>query len=503
MEEQPTSDIDTDAEDEERGGFGSLGSIVFLLTLTWAAGIASFPLNDNSFFTHLATGRIILDEGRVPSTDPYTFTAAGEPWTVQSWLASVIYAGAEQLGGDVGLRLLVLAIFLVATAVLWRLTRPAQSIVARLLIVTASLFVVTDLWSERPYMAGVIGLGIVWLAMEGAIRPWLLVPLLWVWANAHGSFPLAIVLAASLAGGAWMDRRWGDRTTPHDQWENEAETHRRVLIALVVGTVVAAVSPLGARLLLFPFTALSRSDVFAEIVEWRSPTFTSFAERAFLAFALAVVVLLTRQRSWRLTIPTVVFVGAAIFAQRNVVLATIVLVAVGARSVPRIGTLTARTRPSAGPVLSALLTGLLALVSLAALVAPLTGLGGYPARALGWLGPAGEGLDDHSTRVATQLSTGNLLEVLDGPTGAVFVDDRVDMLPTDVFEGYLRLSRGEPGWQQVLDDYGIDVVVWERSEPAGSLIATSTEWRVGYTDTSWVVACRRDTCSLREDQQPG
>ena len=45
---------------EERGGFGSLGSILLLLVLTWAAFLALVPLNDNSFFTHLATGRIIL-----------------------------------------------------------------------------------------------------------------------------------------------------------------------------------------------------------------------------------------------------------------------------------------------------------------------------------------------------------------------------------------------------------------------------------------------------------
>ena len=89
---------------ERRGGFGSLGSIIGLLVLTWAAALASGPLNDNSFFTHLATGRLILDEGRVPTEDPYTFTAVGEPWTVQSWLAAVAYAGFERMAGTLGLR---------------------------------------------------------------------------------------------------------------------------------------------------------------------------------------------------------------------------------------------------------------------------------------------------------------------------------------------------------------------------------------------------------------
>ncbi len=46
--------------------------------------IGSRAISDNSFFTHLSTGNLILDERSVPTTDVFSFTAAGEPWTVQS-----------------------------------------------------------------------------------------------------------------------------------------------------------------------------------------------------------------------------------------------------------------------------------------------------------------------------------------------------------------------------------------------------------------------------------
>ena len=64
----------------------------------WGAYIGSAALSDNSFFTHLATGRLILRDGAIPTVDPYTFTARGEPWVVQSWLASLVYAAVERLG---------------------------------------------------------------------------------------------------------------------------------------------------------------------------------------------------------------------------------------------------------------------------------------------------------------------------------------------------------------------------------------------------------------------
>ncbi len=83
-----------------RGGLG------FAL---WGLHIGLDRLSDNSFLTHLATGRLILDHG-VPRTDPYSFTANGQPWVVQSWLASVIYAWIESWFGANGIRVLMAAL---------------------------------------------------------------------------------------------------------------------------------------------------------------------------------------------------------------------------------------------------------------------------------------------------------------------------------------------------------------------------------------------------------
>ncbi len=69
----------------------------------WGLSIGIDQLSDNSFFTHLATGRLILAHG-IPRHDVYSFTAAGEPWVVQSWLASLLYGWVDSWFGVVGLR---------------------------------------------------------------------------------------------------------------------------------------------------------------------------------------------------------------------------------------------------------------------------------------------------------------------------------------------------------------------------------------------------------------
>lgn len=456
-------------------GFGSLETICGLLVLTWAAVLASFPLNDNSFFTHLATGRLILDEGRVPSTDPYTFTAAGEPWTVQSWLVSVVLGAGEQVGGAVGLRAVVLVLFLVAAGVLWALTRPATSILPRVLVVSLALFVVSPLWNPRPFMVGVIALGLVVLALDGRVPVVALVPLLWVWANSHGSFPLAFVLVVTTLVGRRLDH-----LPLHRAW--------RVLGAISLGTLLAPIGPLGLRVLTFPIKAVTRSGALTEIAEWQPPNFQSVGERAFFVLAVVTMLALIRRPRWSVALPAVVFLAAGLLAQRNIVMAVMVLTPVVASAVGPVGTLRGTDRPRLGVAFAGVCSVVLAGTGLLAATTPTNALVGHPDRAVAWLS-ATEVVDP--ARLGAQDRVGNLLEVLDGPDADVFVDDRVDMLPEQVFEDELVLVRGRPGWSEVLDLHDIDVVLWERQEPLGSLLAVSPDWRVVFSDRTWTIACRR------------
>ncbi|WP_436795742.1 hypothetical protein [Actinospongicola halichondriae] len=470
------------------GGYGSLGVAIGALVVAFCSVLASFPLKDNSFLTHLATGRIILESGSVPSSDPYTFTAQGVDWTVQSWLASVAYAGAEQLGGGAGLRILVFVVFGFAGALLWRLSRPAESIVMRILIVAGALLVVGDVWSERPYMIGVIGLAVVWLALDGAVRPWLLVPLMWVWANTHGSFLLALGLIVTVLAGTALDQR-GDVVTDEGASRFRLDAELGVLKATVVGTLLAVIGPLGPRVLLFPLKAVTQSETLGDIVEWKAPAFTSIPQRAFLLLVIAVIAGLTRTGRWRLALPAIVFIAAGLVAQRNMVMAIMILVPVLAACAPEVGTLTSRSRPRIGWALTTVSGALVALVVVSSMSEPVTTLEPYPERAVAWVSAADP--EHRAGNLASPDYVGNLFEALDGPTGRVFVDDRADMFPVDFFLDSRALAKGEPRWSAVLDEQDIGVLVWSRSSVLTSLVAEDDGWRVVFADTDSIVACRR------------
>ena len=469
----------TERTDESAGGFGSLGSILFLLILAWTALLAVRPLNDNSFLTHLATGRLILEDGSVPSADPYTYTAGGEPWTVQSWLASVGYAAAESLGGAVGLRLFIAAIFGCAAVLLWKLSAPARSLVPRLLIMAVAMTVASSVWSERPYMTGFIGLALVWLALDGRVPNWTLIPYMWLWVNSHGSYPLAVALCiAVIAGRAADERRLAVNDLRH-------ELH--VLAAVLGGAALGVLSPLGFRALTFPVQAVTRSERFGLIAEWQAPEFTSIFERAFLLLALlAVAGVISRQR-WRDALPLLLFLAAGLVARRNMVMALPVLVAVASGAVPPFGTLRSSSRPKGGQLLAVPLGALVVVIIAAGIQGPHLALGDYPIRALAHVQDVAG-----AQRIVSQDYTGNLLEALDGPSGSVFVDDRADMFPPAVFDDYVTLNRASRGWFQVLDRYETAIVVWDSTHPLATVLAASPDWQITYSDAGWIVALRRD-----------
>ncbi len=440
-----------------------------------AAGIMA----DNSLLTHLATGHHILDAGSVPSTDPYSRFGAGQAWTVQSWSVSVVYAVLDRLAGPAAIRLFHGALGAGIGLGLWRLSGPARELPTRIVLTALPLVVGVGLWSPRPLLVGLAAL-VALLCLVQQDRPgWLLVPLLWLWANAHGSFPLALALLVLLAIGSWLDR---------------GRPPRREL-ALVgwagVGSVLAAVGPIGPALLAFPAQVVTRREAMFGVVEWEPPSYTSPAELTWLALALALLVAARRGLGWRALLPAGAMVLAATLALRNVAPASIVVAALAA---PALAGLRVR-RPASSSALRAPLLRAVGVASAVALVVavaavatgPALDLARYPVAAVDAL--EAEGLVPSEEVVTVHReAVGNYLTWRYGPGARVFVDDRFDFHDLDLLADHRDLLAAR-GPREVLDRWEADVVLWEVDHPLVDWLEEAPEWSVR-RGPEWVVACR-------------
>jgi hypothetical protein len=430
------------------------------------------PLRDNSFFTHLATGRLILDHG-IPSTDPYTFTAHGEPWTVQSWLASTAYAGAESLFGYVGIRLLVGLASAALAYVLWRLTEPAGAVVARVILLMPVIAVGSESWSERPMLFGLLGLALVALLAEGHGRAWLAAPLFWVWVNTHGSFPLGAVLLGTLIVGHWLDREPARRELEVLKWS-------------VVGVLLGAVNPVGPKLLVFPLELLSKTETLHFVKEWQRPDLGELAPKVLLGqVVVGGILLAVRHRRWSSALPLLVFVAAAVLGARNVGPASVVAVVAIAPALHGLGTDDGHRRlPVLGVATVAVVTVAL-LAGINSLTGPDTDLRGYPVAATRWLDD--HSLLDHDDRIVTRDYAGNYLEARYGTDVQVFMDDRYDMFPLPVVLDYEALMQGSDDWEAIVERWDADAVLWNEDTDLLPLLEASDRWRLAYQDDHWSV----------------
>lgn len=458
-----------------RFAWPSLDGIVLTICVLVCVRIGMEPLQDNSFLTHLATGRLILDEGSVPTTDPYSWTALGREWTVQSWLASVIYAGLEDLVGLGGVRVLATGLVVALTVLLWKLTDVVDGLLGRAVAILLALMVGVGVWVERPLMFGAVGLAFLLLAAEGRVDPRWLVPVIWIWANTHGSFPFAPVVLVLLGVGRFLD----DRRRP--------DVEIRCLVWTTVGIALAVVSPLGTKVLTFPFQLLENREAFSQIKEWQPIDLALSNSRIFLVQLLVAAVALLRVRRWRAILPTVVFAVAAVTSARNIVQASIVFTPVIAAGLKGLGSIAGSRRPRlAGPVMHALVV-VTVVFTVMQLGQSHTGLRPYPQEALTWM--RDQGMLDTSSRIVTRDVVGNYMEFAYGPDEVrVFIDDRVDMYPVSLINSYLDLLKEGRDHESALQELDPTVVLWDKDSKLGRWLEQTDRWNVVWEDPTWLVA---------------
>ncbi len=453
----------------------SLAGVIGLLAAALGLLIGLGPLNDNSFLTHLATGRLILDTGAVPSADPFSFTAPGQAWVVQSWLASVVYAGVERWFGTGGLLALVGLTGAALGALVWALTRAAGSLLGRVLLAGLVLAVGAGMWGERPFLFGLVFLALTMLAAEDRLSPRWLVPVFAAWVNVHGSFPIGLAALAVAALGRRLD----------------GAAPRVELAALrraVLGTVVGAASPLGLRLVTFPVELLGRQEILRHVNEWKSPAFVESYQRAFLVLVVLAVVGLVRRPSWRAALPTVVFVPAALLSVRNIPVASLVLLPGLAGGLAGLGSVTGEVRRPQFRVAALAVVALSAAVLVGRSTGATLTLDRYPVAAVDWLDRQGTA---PGGRIVADELVGNYRELRYGARARVYADDRFDMFPLPVLRDLVTLNRGAAGWEEALDRARPDAVLWAADAPLGQLLVLSPDWDVVWDHDDWLVATPR------------
>lgn len=294
------------------------------LFLAWAAIGALFlalslkPVTNNDIWLHLTNGEWILEHGRVPLNDPYSFSAEGARFHAHEWLAGVVFHLVHRATGVVGLIVFKTAVLLAALGLIVAAARRARAAGVELAIATGLALIVFQVrFLVRPEVFTflltalyVLVLTIEFERTRTSTRGWRsllwwLVPAQWFWVQVHGYFLTGLILVGTYLAAGTAARVLVERRRPPKSLVSG-------WAALIAMTLAGLANPNGIDIYLFPFRLAGGDNVFMRSVfEW-VPTFTSesvvsrFVFIGFVAWLVLLAVstldvpsLLRRRAAWR------------------------------------------------------------------------------------------------------------------------------------------------------------------------------------------------------------
>jgi hypothetical protein len=436
---------------------GSLLAMAALFALAWRY----MDLLGDSFWS-VATGRWILEHGRLPTTDPFSFTA-NRAWIVHMPLSQLAFAWVASAFGMLGLELVGTLVFTLALLILW--LPHARSLTARLctwpLLLGWVLVQANDL-CVRGQLFGDLGFAVLLLLVfrlrDGQrVHPLLGLLLGACWINLHASVFLLVVVPLGWAAAlVLLPPKSRPPLAPYS-W------------LAASGALGMLINPYHFRLV-GDLGRLLSSPATRSIDLFRPPDFGSPGTWLAIAVMVTAAWWCAKSRDAAGGVPEalllLLWLVAAATGRRYLPLGFGMAIAVIGRLATARWPASAEWHRPAQLALGVTSAGV-AFWGLGTDKDPWRDVPLVEARLV-----EARALPD---RVANLYHWGGYLDYAWNGRRKVFVDGRNQLFENGAFEAASQLGRLE-NWQAILDRYGINTVLWERGSALDAALLVSGEW---------------------------
>lgn len=255
-----------------------LTDIAFLLP----AGLLFFKLGgtktlfaDGDTGWHIKTGEWILQHGRVPTQDLFSYTKPGQPWFAWEWLWDVLFALIHNAWGLAGVGFVTVILLGAIAVLLFRLVVNACGNEVLSFFVTAFALCGSSIhWLAQPHLfSWLFFLGFLHLLpplQRGSRLALATLPVLMLlWVNMHGAFMIGIALLLVTACGEAFEAVFclgGGLKAAYVR-------SRTLLLATGLCTLATFINPYTWRLHQHVYQFLSNSKLLDNIQEYQSISF--------------------------------------------------------------------------------------------------------------------------------------------------------------------------------------------------------------------------------------
>jgi len=441
--------------------------------------VVLMPLEPSDYWTYLRIGEQIVRTQAIPTTEFMTYTSAGQPALFSYWLASVALLGIYKAGGLM-LTSLVMGLCVVGLyALIWLCLRELKlgPVSASLLLLVAALMGSNN-WSTRPQIFALPLFGLTLLILlkwlHGSNRMlWLLPIISLLWVNLHGSFILLFVLLISAL-------IFGSGSRKH------------LAIGLIISLAVTLINPYGFNLWANTAGMIGNDLIKTYSSEWQPPMNQGWQLNLFFG-SLLVVALVTAYSKVKVKLVWWVwFLGfgwMALSSIRYVVWFSLIEALLLAQLASHWLERSIDSRPVFPRRSFNMTLGVLMLIFPLAFLPgirqhwwaqapePLTDT--TPVQAVEWIKAHPE-LPEHlwANWVASIYMSYAL------PERPVWVTNRIEDFDEQIFVDNKRLLRASYDWQEILDGYGVKVLLLDQvnEKPLITAVSSSTNWIEIYRD---------------------
>ena len=505
----------------------SLSDLAFLIPIVVLFGCTTgvgWLLTDSDTGWHIRAGEWMLNNGRVPTTDVFSFTMAGKPWFAWEWLSDVFMATVHRSGGLAGIVLASLLLLGATSVCVYKsiVAESGQRLIA-LVLTSLAMAASTIHWLARPHLVTpLMAAMFCWVLnqVERDSKPRLLSalpPLTIPWVNLHGGFFVGIVLLISYGIGVAA----GDLV--HGIRRNAWIRGRQYFLTAGACAIASLLNPYGYRLHVHVARYLGASFYLQHVSEFQSIDFHSFTA----AYFETMLVLAIAAAAWHLVLGRMIHVTLllswshlALFSSRNIpIFAVVTAASIGlavhewleyARShwpeqwPGKLATSLEelenglRTIVKAGKRKRWHLAPCFVVLTLALLLAHPGHVKAlraefdhsrFPVDAAGILSRKGV---SRVTRLYSGWQWGGYLIYRVWPSISVFNDGRTDFYgPVFVEEG-LRAWEATPDWNNILVRYGANAALLPVDSALASVLRERRDWKPVYQDQVAVLFEKRE-----------
>lgn len=463
--------------------------------------LAIKPISDNDTWWHLKTGQWILENGRIPNQDIFSFYGIENKlhWTAHEWLSDVVLYQIYSMFGYKGLMFFPLIMLIATLIVMYRTVHKefSENHVLVSIWMFVAILMLSMFASVRPHMFSFFLFALTIYILnkylkENSKAVWVLPIISALWVNLHGgssSLLYALLIMVLFAGiWPWEFGRIQSVKLKLDQI-------RVLLGVLLVSMITGCINPYGYHMLLYPFENMRDTTMLEAIVEWQSPDLhTPEGLMVFIVVGIALTFVLVSKEKIKI-LDFLMLAAFAYLTFKSIRQVAYFVIAVTPMIVLH---LNLRAKDKEIDLKKNLLNSALIVILISSFTLAIsnvakvdTDTSEYPTI------EAVEALDKvKPKRMLNDYNWGGFL-IWNGYDVGLrpFIDGRADIFSKYTLEDYQTMLMLKPNWKETFEKYEFDSVVMPKMQSLTTELLKTGEWKVHFEDDSTIILVKIEESS--------